>query len=120
MSACVITHDLDAGPTCSAHSSDATRSLDRCDAVLDGLTADDLGLLTIREAAELVGQQVGTIKAWVRRYGLKVHHEGRRVFVSEADVLDCNLAREGHHKHDRRKEEPCRTSDSAPTTSRAG
>lgn len=66
------------------------------------LSTDDLGLLTVREAAELVGVRVGTIKAWIRRYGLTVHREGRRVLVSEADVLDCNLAREGHHKHDRR------------------
>lgn len=67
------------------------------------MSTDDLGLLTVREAAELVDVEVGTIKAWIRRYGLKVHREGGRVFVSEADVLDCNLARTGHHKHDRRE-----------------
>lgn len=64
------------------------------------LSGDDLGLLTVREAAELVGQDPGTIKQWVRRYGIRTHREGRRVFLSEADVLDCNLAREGHHKHE--------------------
>lgn len=63
------------------------------------LSPDDLSLLTIRQAAALVGQEPGTVKQWVRRYGLKVHREGGRVFVSEADVLDCNLARSRHHRH---------------------
>ena len=64
------------------------------------LSVDDLALLTVAEAAALVGQRPGTIKAWIRRYELRTHREGRRVWVSEADVLDCNLAREGHHKHE--------------------
>lgn len=63
------------------------------------LTEDDLSLLTVREAAALVGQEVGTIKQWIRRYQLTVHREGRRVFVSEAEILDCNLARSQHHAH---------------------
>lgn len=68
--------------------------------VEERVTLDDLGLITVREAADLVGQRPGTIKAWVRRYGIRTHREGRRVFLSEADVLDVNAAREGHPKHE--------------------
>lgn len=57
------------------------------------LTTDDLGLLTVAEAARAVGVSPATIRKWVARHGLRlVHVEGRRLLV-ERDVLDCEAAR---------------------------
>jgi len=58
------------------------------------LTETDLSLLTVQEAAELVGVAPGTIHQWIARYGLTWHPSGGgQRFLSERDVLECDRAR---------------------------
>lgn len=57
----------------------------------DGLL-DELRLLTVAEAAQLVRVPAVTIRAWIRSGAVaSVKHDGRRL-VGEQSVLDCELA----------------------------
>ena len=58
----------------------------------DGLL-DELGLLTLKEAAAKVGVHVETVRLWARRgQVLSVEHDGQ-LLVGERSVYDCDLAR---------------------------
>lgn len=56
------------------------------------ITADDLGLLPIREAAQTVGVARTTVYAWIARYGITTARDAAgRLLVSELDVYDAEL-----------------------------
>ena len=52
---------------------------------------DDISLLTTAEAARAAGVSVSAVKAWLRRGKLHPYRLGRRVLVSEREVLDLEL-----------------------------
>jgi DNA-directed RNA polymerase specialized sigma24 family protein len=57
------------------------------------LTARDLGLLTLAEAAQIAGFPVATIRVWITRYQLATTRILGEVMVSELEFLDCEKAR---------------------------
>lgn len=57
------------------------------------LPADEL--LSIREAAEMLGVTVQTVHEWKRRGLLKYHKLGSRTYIKKADVL---AALSGHQR----------------------
>ena len=58
-------------------------------------TAPAEELLSIREAAELLGVTVQTVHEWKRRGLLKYHKLGSRSYIKRADVL---AALQGHQR----------------------
>lgn len=46
-------------------------------------------VLTIPQAAELVGKQAATLRDWIRKRQLPVMRVGRRTYCTERAVLDC-------------------------------
>ena len=54
---------------------------------------DLIGLLTIGEAAEIVGARPGTVRSWITRHSLPTVQFGGAVLVAERAVLDCDKAR---------------------------
>ena len=52
-------------------------------------------LLSVREAAELLGVTVQTVHEWKRRGLLRYHKLGSRSYLKRADVL---AALQGHHR----------------------
>ena len=60
-----------------------------------GNTAPADELLSIREAAELLGVTVQTVHEWKRRGLLKYHKLGSRSYLKRADVL---AALQGHQR----------------------
>ena len=57
------------------------------------LTARDLGLLTLAEAAQIAGFTVATIRVWIVRYKLPTTKALGEVMVSELAFYDCEKAR---------------------------
>ena len=57
------------------------------------LTARDLGLLTLAEAAQIAGFPVATIRVWIVRHKLPSTRILGQVMVSELAFYDCEKAR---------------------------
>ena len=58
------------------------------------ITDNDIGLMTIAEAAEVAGVRASTVRSWISRYRLPtVPSMAGGVLVSERAVLDCEQAR---------------------------
>ena len=57
------------------------------------LTAHDLGLLTLTEAAQIAGLPIPTIRVWITRYQLPTTRMLGEVMVSELAFYDCEKAR---------------------------
>jgi excisionase family DNA binding protein len=55
-------------------------------------------LLSIREAAQMLGVTVQTVHEWKRRGLLKYHKLGSRSYLKRADVL---TALQGHHRSEK-------------------
>ena len=69
----------------------------------DGLI-DEIGLLTLKEAAATVGVHVEVVRLWVKRGQVAtVEHDGQ-VLIGERSLYDCELARrsgQGSRRHRR-------------------
>ena len=74
------------------------------------MRAEDLGLLTYAEAAQVAGVDAATIRQWVRRYDLRTVRFGGRLHLLEREVLDC--------ERDRRRSRRRRAT--RPSTAEAG
>ena len=53
------------------------------------LTARDLGLLTLAEAAQIAGFPVATIRVWITRHKLPTTRVLGRVMISKTAFIDC-------------------------------
>ncbi len=76
----VVRHELQQNPITAAESTSLTPSED---------------LLSVREAASMLGVTVQTVHEWKRRGLLKYHKLGSRSYLKRADVLD---ALQGHQR----------------------
>lgn len=58
------------------------------------VTGNDISLLTIAEAAHLVGIRERTLRVWIVRYQLPISRlNDGRVLISERAILDCERSR---------------------------
>ena len=63
------------------------------------LSDDDIGLLTIAEAAAAMEVRQGTVRTWILRYTLPTTRlADGRVAVSERALMDCELSRRIWHE----------------------
>lgn len=76
----VVRHELQQNPITAAESTSLTPSED---------------LLSVREAASMLGVTVQTVHEWKRRGLLKYHKLGSRSYLKRADVL---AALQGHQR----------------------
>lgn len=67
------------------------------------LPVDGQGLMTIEEAAARVAVSPITVRTWIKRHGLKRVQWKGRLWLIEADVLECERARRSSGRaHQRR------------------
>jgi len=57
------------------------------------LSAHDIGLITLDEAAEIAGLPASTIRVWITRYRLSSTRVLGEVMISELAFYDCEKAR---------------------------
>jgi len=56
------------------------------------MTVNDLGLVTVAEAADIAGVAPRTVRTWMRRYRIEPVWQGELMLLSERAVLEVESA----------------------------